>query len=83
MLRYHSSMPTETLKSIVEHAQSWPREDQEELADYARVIQARRRDHYVLTDAERAAVAEGIAQADRSEFVSDDQVAAVDKRRGI
>jgi len=46
----------------------------QELADYARVI---------LTDAERAAVAEGIAQADRSEFVSDDQVAAVDKRRGI
>ena len=65
MLRYHSSMPTETLKSIVEHAQSLPR-DQEELADYARVIQARRRDHHVLTDAERAAVAEGIAQADRS-----------------
>ena len=55
----------------------------QELADYARVIQARRRDHYVPTDAERAAVAEGIAQADRSEFVSDDQVAAVDKRRGI
>jgi hypothetical protein len=30
------------LKEMIEHADTWPREDQEELAEYAREIEARR-----------------------------------------
>ena len=30
------------LKEVIEHAETWPREDQEELAEYAREIEARR-----------------------------------------
>jgi predicted transcriptional regulator len=35
-----------------------------------------------MSDAERAAVREGLAQADRDEFVPDDVVAKADQRHG-
>lgn len=67
----------------MEKAENWPREDQEELAEHAREIEARRTGTYVMSDAERAAVREGLAEADRGEFVSDQDVAKADKRRGL
>jgi predicted transcriptional regulator len=73
-------MTTKTLKDVIEHAATWPREDQEELAEYAREIEARRTGVYIMSDDERAAVAKGVAQADRGEFVPDDVVAEADKR---
>ena len=73
-------MITKTIKDVLQHAETWPEEDQKELADYAREIQARRTGVYVMSDEERAAVREGLAQADRGEFVSDDVVAEADKR---
>ena len=76
-------MSTEALKEVVQRAESWPSEDQDELADYARVIQARRDGHYILSAAEQAAVAEGKAQADRGQFVSDDRLAEANRRRGV
>lgn len=68
------------LKDIIRQAQSWPQEDQDELAEYAREIQARRTGLYVMTDNERTAVLKGLAEADRGEFVPDDVVAEADKR---
>ncbi|MEH2623846.1 hypothetical protein V1292_001901 [Bradyrhizobium sp. AZCC 1719] len=68
------------LKEVLEHAESWPLEDQEELAEYAREIEARRTGVYTMSDDERAAVGKGLAEADRAEFVSDEQIAEADKR---
>jgi hypothetical protein len=68
------------LKEVIEHAASWPQEDQEELAEYAREIEARRTGTYTMSDDERAAVRRGLAEADRGEFVSDELVAEADKR---
>ena len=68
------------LKEMIEHAESWPREDQEELAEYAREIEARRTGVYTMSDDERAAVGKGLAEADRGEFVSDELLAEADKR---
>ena len=68
------------LEDVIKKAEKWPREDQEELAEYAREIEARRTGVYVMSDAEREAVREGLAQADRGEFVPDDVVAKADKR---
>jgi predicted transcriptional regulator len=68
-------MMTKTLKDLLEHAESWPREDQDELAEYAREIQARRTGIYTMSDDERAAVGKGLAEADQGKFVSDDVVA--------
>jgi hypothetical protein len=71
------------LEEVLKKAENWPREDQEELAEFAREIEARRTGVYVMSDAERTAVYEGLAEADRGEFVTDDVVAAADKRRGL
>lgn len=68
------------LKEIIQRAETWPQEDQDELAEYAREIQARRTGVYIMTDEERSAVRRGLAEADRGEFVPDDVVAAADKR---
>jgi predicted transcriptional regulator len=68
------------LKEMIEHAETWPREDQEELAEYAREIEARRTGVYIMSDDERAAVGKGLAEADRGEFVSDELIAEADKR---
>ena len=68
------------LKEVIEHAASWPREDQEELAEFAREIEARRTGVYIMSDDERAAVGKGLAEADRGEFVPDEFVAEADKR---
>ena len=68
------------LKEMLEHAESWPLEDQQELAEYAREIEARRTGIYTMSDDERAAVAMGLAEADRGEFVPDEIIAEADKR---
>jgi predicted transcriptional regulator len=69
-----------TLGEVLEHAANWPREDQDELAEYAREIKARRTGLYTMSDEERLAVQRGLAEADRGEFVSDDRIAEADKR---
>jgi predicted transcriptional regulator len=71
-----------TLREVLEHAATWPREDQDELAEYAREIEARRTGIYTMSDEERAAVRRGLAEADRGEFVSDERLAEADKRQG-
>jgi hypothetical protein len=69
-----------TLKEVIEHAEAWPLEDQQELAEYAREIEARRTGVYTMSDDERVAVRKGLAEADRGEFVPDEIVAEADKR---
>ena len=66
------------VKSILERVASWPAEDQEELSELARAIEARRTGVYPLSDEERAA----IDAARRGPLASDDEVKAFWKRRG-
>jgi predicted transcriptional regulator len=73
-------MMTKTLKDLLKHAETWPREDQDELAEYAREIEARRTGVYTMSDDERAAVNRGLAEADQGKFISDEIVAEADKR---
>jgi hypothetical protein len=73
-------MMIKMLRDAVRQAETWPQEDQEELAEYAREIEARRTGVYIMSDDERAAVRRGLAQADRGEFVPDELVAEADKR---
>ena len=58
-------MITRSLKELIEHAANWPLEDQNELAEYAREIEARRTRFYTMSDEERAALARGLAAANR------------------
>jgi hypothetical protein len=70
---------TQDAKDILQHVTSWPKEDQEELAAAAREIEARRSGVYVLSDDERAA----IADARNGGFASDQDIVAFWKRHGI
>ena len=74
-------MTTKSLKGVLEHAATWPVEDQNELAEYAREFEARRTGLYIMSDDERAAVGKGLAEADRGEFVADDVVEEADASR--
>ena len=76
-------MVAKVLKEVIEQAETWSQQDQEELAEYAREIQARRTGVYIMSDEERAAVRRGLAQADRGEFVPDEVVAEADKRHEL
>jgi predicted transcriptional regulator len=62
------------VKELFRQVESWPDEDQAELADVARLIEARRTGVYRLSDEERVAVREGMAAARRGEFAPDDEM---------
>jgi hypothetical protein len=68
-------------KRLLEQGESWPEEDQEELAEYAREIEARRTGIYKMSDDECAAARRGLALADRGEFVP--HVPDADKRHDL
>jgi hypothetical protein len=61
-------------KTLLEQVQSWPEEDQEELAGVAREIESRRTGVYRLSDEERAAVRAGMDDARRGNFASEEEV---------
>jgi predicted transcriptional regulator len=71
------------LKNLLERAETWPEADQEELAEVAREIEARRSGVYCLSDEEQAAVRDGLAEADRGEFVRDEEMEEVWNRCGL
>jgi hypothetical protein len=72
-------MTKEQINAVLESVRSWPQQDQEELAEVAREIEARRTGVYVMTDDERTA----ISKAGQSSLASDDEVDAFWKARGI
>ena len=78
MPRYIASM-SPAVKTILELMASWPAEDQEELSELAREIEARRTGVYRLSDEERAA----IDAAQRGPLAADDEVEAFWKHRGL
>ena len=76
---YIAPMTKEQINAVLEKVHSWPRKDQEELAEIAREIEARRTGIYVLSDEERKA----IAKSRQSRLASDEEVDAFWKRRGV
>jgi predicted transcriptional regulator len=61
-------------RTLLEQVQTWPEEDQEELADVAREIESRRSGVYRLSDEERTAVRAGMDAARRGDFVPEDEM---------
>lgn len=66
--------------SILDRIADWPKEAKEELMQSIVDIEAKHLGIYRLSDDERAAVREGLAQAERGEFVADDVVEAYFKK---
>ena len=68
------------VESIIDRVADWPEEAQAELMQSIVDIEAKHLGVYRLSDDERAAVREGLAQAARGEFVPDDVVEAYFKK---
>ena len=58
------------LKEVLERVKTWPESDQEELAEVARDIEARRRGVYSATPEELKAIDEALGQVARGELAS-------------
>jgi len=69
----------QSTKDILRRVETWPEEDQEELLEMARAIEARRTGVYVLSEDEQAA----IDVARRSAIASDEKVREFWERFGI
>jgi hypothetical protein len=65
------------LKQALKAVESWPEENQEALAAAAREIEAQMTGVYHPTAEELAAIDRGLEAADRGEFASDEEVAAI------
>lgn len=76
---YDRGMTREQIEAVFEGVRSWPDEDQEELIEAAREIEARRKGVYVLSANERKAIEEALA----SPVATDEEVAAFRKKVGI
>jgi hypothetical protein len=77
-------MTKDQVRELLDRVLTWPPERQEELARIALAFEAEfDHDMYDLSDEEWADLQEGIAQADRREFVPDEVVAEANKRHGL
>jgi predicted transcriptional regulator len=68
---------TALTKQLLEEVQTWPLEDQEELAQYAREIRGRRTGVYKLSEDERIGIERGLEDMRAGRFATDEQIAAI------
>jgi len=67
---------TKQLREVLERAETWPEEDQEELAEFVRDIEARRTGVYHASVEELAAIDQALGQVARGEIASKEEVDA-------
>ena len=71
-------MTTKALEEVLQRAESWPQEAQEELAEFALEIDARLQGgKYHATPDELAGIDRGLKAAREGRFATDEQVEAV------
>jgi hypothetical protein len=75
-------MTAKALREILERAEAWPEEAQEEAVNFLLAIEQELADPYVLTDEDRAAIERGLDDMRHGRFATDEQVSAVFRRRG-
>ena len=72
-------MSKEEIDILLERVRSWPQEDQEELVEFAREIEARRQSAYPLSESERQGIERGLEAMRQGRFASDERIAAIFK----
>jgi DNA-binding FadR family transcriptional regulator len=65
------------VREVLSRVEHWPEDDQEELAQLALEIEARRHGVYHATPEELRSIDEALAAVERGEIASDDEVEAV------
>jgi hypothetical protein len=71
------------LEDAIEKVRRLPEDRQAYVAEVLEHIAAAGSDTFIVPDEHRAAVLEGLQQADRGEFASDDELAALWKKCGL
>ncbi len=74
---------TKLLEQATAKVRTLPTDEQDALATALLSMTDGEAADFPLDDATRAAIREGLAEADRGEFVSDEEISAADKRHGI
>jgi hypothetical protein len=69
-------MTKDQLEALFDRVRAWPPEKQAEAVDVLHWLEGQDRNIYILSPEERADIEEGIAELDRGEVASDDEVAA-------
>jgi len=70
-------MTKEQIDAILNNVRSWPQEDQEELVDVAREIEARRIGVYRLSEDERKGIDRGLNAMRDGSFASQERIAEI------
>ena len=73
-------MTKDQIDAVLDRVRTWPPERQEDAVRVLLQMEAAGTEVYVLDDEERAAIEEGMAQARRGEFATDEEVAALFNR---
>ena len=73
-------MTKDQIDAVLDRVRTWPPERQEDAARVLLQMEEAGTEVYRLSDDERAAIEEGMAQARRGEFATDEEVAAVFNR---
>ena len=71
---------SKSLETLMERAASWPDEAQAELVRFMIDTEAKHFGVFRLDDEDRARIERSLAAADRGEFASDEEVAALFRR---
>ena len=74
---------TRVLEDAIEKVRKLPEDRQAYVAEVLEQIAAAGSDPFTVPEDHRAAVLEGLEQAERSDFVSDDEMAALWKKCGL
>jgi predicted transcriptional regulator len=77
---YIRLMTKTEIDAVFDRVRTWPPERQEDAVRVLLQMEAAGTGVYVLDDEERAAIEEGMAQARRGEFATDEEVAALFNR---
>jgi predicted transcriptional regulator len=80
---YINTMTKEQIAAVFDRARTWPPERQALAAELLTLIEAQELSPIRVSEEEWAAIQEGNAQAERGEFVSDEEIAALYKRFGL
>jgi predicted transcriptional regulator len=72
-----------TLEDAIEKVRKLPEERQAYVAEVLEQIAAAGGDPFAVPEEHRAAVLEGLAQAERGEFMNDDEMAALWRKCGL
>ncbi|HEV2606235.1 MAG TPA: hypothetical protein VGU24_21510 [Microvirga sp.] len=73
-------MTREQIDEVLDRVRTWSAEDQEEAALFLLAIEERRKGFYELDEEEIADIEAGLAEAERGEFATDEEMEALFNR---